>query len=708
MFTTFFLMITLTAWSQTEISGSVKKENGEPIPFANVLIENTYDGTTADESGKFKFQTEEKDSVTILVRALGFYERRLSMIAKGRSISIEVSLREQVNELSAVTISAGAFVASDESRRTVFRAVDIATTAGATADIAGALNTLPGTQKVGESGRLFVRGGEGNETRTFIDGMVVLDAYSPSGPNAPSRGRFLPFMFKGTSFSTGGYSAEFGQALSSALVLDSKDNSELTRTDIGLLSVGADVTHTQAWKSGSAAAKVQYTDIRPYIDAVEQNIDWKKAPVSIQGIAAFRQKVGKTGMLKLFGNFNESDFSLYNHDIDGQREKQLYRLNNKYEYINASYKSVLNQNWIVKGGFSYTGTRNDNTLDNVSYNEAEHGTHSKLVFEGSITDRVELKAGAEAIARIYSFKSDADNAFDETIGAAFVEADLYASNNFVTRAGLRSEFNSLNGDATLDPRLSFAYKTGSSSQVSFAYGTFTQSVKNEWLRYNTELASEKAQHFILNYQRTSDRKTFRVESYYKIYDDLIKFNNGPDPSFNNGGYGYARGLEFFWRDSESIKNTDYWLSYSFLDTKRNYLNFDESLTPVFSSAHNFSAVGKYFIREINSQLGVTYSFASGRPFNNPNLARMNAGRTPAYHDLSFNWSYLPKPYLIVYLSCTNLTGRDNIFGYEYSDNRNESGVFNSRAIRQPAPRFIFIGIFITLSKEKSVNQLPTL
>src|SRR6185436_1392463 len=119
----------------------------------------------------------------------------------------------------------------------------------------GALNTLPGTQKVGESGRLFVRGGDGNETRTFIDGMLVLDAYGPSAPNTPSRGRFLPFMFKGTSFSTGGYSAEYGQALSSALVLDTKDITEATRTDLGFLSVGADVAHTQVWDRSSLSGK---------------------------------------------------------------------------------------------------------------------------------------------------------------------------------------------------------------------------------------------------------------------------------------------------------------------------------------------------------------------------------------------------------------------------------------------------------------------
>ena len=73
-----------------------------------------------------------------------------------------------------------------------------------------------------------------------------------------------------------------------------------------------------------------------------------------------------------------------------------------------------------------------------------------------------------------------------------------------------------------------------------------------------------------------------------------------------------------------------------------------------------------------------------------------------------NVAYLPKPYLIFYISCTNLLGRDNIFGYEYSPVRDDTGVYNSRAIRQPAPRFLFVGIFITLSKDKSVNQLPSL
>src|SRR5688572_30008859 len=249
--TLFFLTTALQGSGQIKISGRISDERGEVIPGANVFLEDTYDGASSNVAGRFEFVTYEQGKRILVVKFVGYKDFSKEIQILHQDFVLDVILKETINELQAVTISAGAFTASEASRRTIFRALDIATTAGATADIAGALNSLPGTQKVGESGRLFIRGGDGNEVRTFIDGMVVLDAYSPTAPNTPSRGRFLPFMFKGMSFSTGGYSAEFGQALSSALVLESKDKAELIRTDFGILSVGGDVGHTQAWQKGS-------------------------------------------------------------------------------------------------------------------------------------------------------------------------------------------------------------------------------------------------------------------------------------------------------------------------------------------------------------------------------------------------------------------------------------------------------------------------
>jgi hypothetical protein len=199
-----------------------------------------------------------------------------------------------------------------------------------------------------------------------------------------------------------------------------------------------------------------------------------------------------------------------------------------------------------------------------------------------------------------------------------------------------------------------------------------------------------------------------VETYYKKYLELVKFDIGNPNVLFNSGNGYAKGVELFWRDNKSLKKVDYWISYSFLDTKRDYLNFPSSATPSFASKHNFSVVYKHFISKLKSQVGVTYSYGSGRPYYNPNSENFNSDYTPSYQDLSANISYLPKNWIIVYASCTNLLSRDNIFGYQYSNAPDANGTYAGRPVMQPAKHFLFLGVFLTISKNKSVNQLPNL
>lgn len=714
--TSLALLLTFTAGiAQTLISGKVSDEKGESIPGANVSLKDTYDGASTNIDGSFRFSSTEKGKHVLVVTFVGYKNHEQAVELTGTPLVLNIELKETINQLEAVTITAGAFTASDESRRTVFKALDIATTAGATADIAGALNTLPGTQKVGESGRLFVRGGEGNETKTFIDGMVVLDAYGPAAPNTPSRGRFLPFMFKGTSFSTGGYSAEYGQALSSALALDSKDKQEVTRTDLGILSVGGDVSHTQVWDRASLAGKIQYTNISPYYGLVNQEVDWKKPFASLEGSSAYRKEIGKQGMLKAYGNFSTTSFSLYQHGIADPSQKRLLKVDNDYAYANAFYKDQLSEKWTIRGGLSYSYIGNDANIEGDNADETEQGVHAKTVVEGSISDKVEIKAGAEIISRSYEqvltsavLSASKLLAFTENMTAVFAEGDVYASNAFVTRVGVRAEHNSLLNEVSVDPRISLGYKLHTDGQFSLAYGTFRQAPKNDWLKLNNNLQQEKAQHYIANYQYIANNRTFRVETYYKAYEDLVKFTTNQEEVSNNNGKGYAQGLELFWRDNKSIKNADYWISYSYLDSKRDYLNYTAEVMPSFASAHNFSFVYKHFVSKLKTQFGATYSYSSPRPFNNPNENTFMNGRTPAYHDLSINISYLPKSNIIVYASCTNILGRDNIFGYEFASTPDANGVYAGKAIRQPARNFLFLGVFITLSKDKGMNMLPSL
>ena len=73
-----------------------------------------------------------------------------------------------------MVISAGSFEASDENKSVILRPIDIVSTAGANADIYSVLNTLPGTQKIGETEGLFVRGGTAGESKTILD---IADGY---------------------------------------------------------------------------------------------------------------------------------------------------------------------------------------------------------------------------------------------------------------------------------------------------------------------------------------------------------------------------------------------------------------------------------------------------------------------------------------------------------------------------------------------------
>jgi outer membrane cobalamin receptor len=403
---------------------------------------------------------------------------------------------------------------------------------------------------------------------------------------------------------------------------------------------------------------------------------------------------------------------LYQHTSEDYNKKVLYDLTNDYQYFNGFYKNRLNDNWSARGGISFTCLQNAEQIENANMEELQKGLHVKTVVEGSLSDRIELRSGIEVIDRAYDQIVASDSSqkysFHEAVTSVFIEGDIYASNAFVVRTGGRLEHNNLIDRVSIDPRISLAYKIGTHGQASIAYGKFRQSVRNEFLRINHNLEAERADHYILNYQVIKDKRTFRMETFYKRYHKLVKFIDGDHTNLTNLGNGDAMGIELFWRDNASINRLDYWISYSYLDTKRNYLDFPYDAMPSFASKHNFSLVTKYFVQKIKSQLGFTYSFASARPYNNPNADSFNGGRTPNYADLSFNWSYLPTTSLIIHFSCSNLLGRDNIFGYEYSRTPLEDGTFASRAVRQPAPRFLFLGIFITLSKDKSVNQLPSL
>jgi hypothetical protein len=260
----------------------------------------------------------------------------------------------------------------------------------------------------------------------------------------------------------------------------------------------------------------------------------------------------------------------------------------------------------------------------------------------------------------------------------------------------------------LSPRLSTAYKTTPNSQFSLAYGWFYQNPVDDYLLYTNHLNQERADHYTFSYQSSVNNRTLRIELYYKDYKNLVKTNGGEfylPTSYTNLGSGYAKGLDLFWRDSKTIKNGDYWISYSYLDTKRDYRNFPETAIPTFASTHNFSVVYKHWLNGWRSLVGANFKYSSPRVYNDPNSPVFNGERMLPYRSLDLSWSFLYRKNIILYGAVTNVMGFKNEFGRRYATTSDANGNYPSSAIQPSSNRFYVIACFITLTRKGDANQL---
>lgn len=686
--------------ANTTINGKVSNNKGRPIVGANVMIDDSYDGTLTDANGHFEFKTNLEGQQLLMVSFIGYKSTFYSFnIATTNTISIIMTA--SFNNLSSVEITAGSMQASANTKNAVLSPMDIVTTAGAIGDVFGALQRLPGTSQNTTDGRLFVRGGNARESQIFIDGQRVFQPFLSTVGNTPTRSRYSPFLFKGVNFSTGGYDAEFGQALSAIVNLNSTDVAKKDELNISLMSVGGGLSGTKAWKKSSFTFNSQYFNLAPYNEVISQRINFTKPFELFSGEAIYRNQFRK-GLFKTYVGGTFSNMELINANIIFPKREFIKNRNNN-AYINSNYKGKLGKGWKVRTGIaaSYDNTffRSNNFR---SKNEVYDG-HLKVNFSKRFSNYIKWNVGGE------QFLSSTDNS--SAISAAWSDGAFRIGNHFVAKVGLRYGYFNAANEHSIQPRAALAIKASSSSQFSLTYGKFSQLYNANRSLESLHLSSEKATHYTANYTFKKNERLLRTEIFHKRYNDLVLFDGNSifeSSQFSNGGFGKANGAELFWRDKKSIKNFEYWVTYSYLDNERFSENFTETATPSFGAKHNFSLVTKLWSDKWKTQIGASWAASSGRTFTNPNKVGFLNDKTNWTNGLNLNLAYLISPQKVLFVSASNVLGGNNTFGYRYANSPNSIGTFQREAIRPPADQFFFVGFFWTFSENKSKNMLEQL
>ncbi len=743
--TSLLLLGFTTTGAQVTISGRVSDNKGKPIPGVSIQLKDSYDGATTDSSGSYSFSTDEKGERFLQVTTAGYFAVVQKVTIGASAIVQNISLKEQITELKAVVITAGSFEASDKNKGAVLNSLDIVTTPSANADVTSAFKTLPGTQQVGESEGLFVRGGSATEAKIYMDGNLVNNFFYSSTPGIATRGRFNPFLFKGTIFSSGGYSALYGQALSSALILESTDLPDRSQADVGISVVGIGGGFQQLAKNKKSSWGISYNHTNLWlgfkINKFKQ--DFYDIPVYNQLDANFRIKTKNGGFIKYYFYISDNKTGFRSPDIDSSTLKDAFHIKNLNTYQNINWKDRIGNGWKINTGISFSTNKDDilNELQDASNkkvvietpayftfknfgveNKASYA-QARVVLEKKLAGLSALRFGSDyfysnekTTYTSYNSQKFTEKVIDK-IFAGFAETDIYITNNLAAKVGSRIEHSEVLDKWNIAPRLSLAYKFPDNSQASFAYGIFYQNPERRLLPALAAVDYSKATHYILQYSKQSKDYTFRTELFYKKYNRLYKtdFNNfGQQLAANTLGYGDAKGIEFFWRDKKTFKNVDYWISYSYLDTKRDYLNFPSAIQPSFAANHTASFVFKRFVLPWKTGFNLSYSFATGRPYyriaddnGQGKFEITDQGKTINFNSMSFSINYIPslgkkdnKTFAVWVLGVNNVLGQNQVYTYNYSSDGSRK-----EAVTPPSKRFIFIGCFLSFGIDRTQDAI---
>lgn len=704
-FLLFFLAY--AAFGQSSVSGIIRNEDKMPVAGASVSLQNTLDGATTDSAGHFSFPTTEKGNQILEVSSIGF-ETFTQNIVVGKSIDLDISLKKISNTLDQVTITAGTLGSADGNGKTVLDPLDVVTTAGSGADPVAAMQMLPGVQKTGTQTGMMVRGGDASEAAIVVDGLTLQNPFFTDAPGMQSRSRFNVFQFKGIAFSSGGYSARYGQAMSSVLEMNTLDLPDESTVNVGLHMAGVYASADKLFNKDrmSISATASYFNLSPFYKVAKTNFDFYNVPRGESGSLNYIWKTKKGGLLKVKGNYSRSESGIRLPNPFEAGTDMNFAVKNENAFGQASFMQRFGTKfkWFTAASYSYN---NDETKwGDFPVNTLEKRAQARTELNWYAHTKLDVLAGVEGSAIELEKTFDTlSGAYKEQLVAGYLEAEWRPVYWLAIQPGLRLEHNGFLKTTTLAPRLSASVRTGTFSQASIAGGMFYQDPAKQYLWQNYKLEQQLAIHYIANWMYSKSDRTFRVEAYYKDYQQLVReYGNHYDPNdyrflsgkVDNSGYGYADGLEVFFRDKKTVKNLDFWLSYSYINTKRLYKNFPEEATPSFIADHNLSVVGKYWIDKIHTMVSGTYSFASGKPYYDPNNSTFLSDRTPVYNNLALQASYLTsvgKWFMVIYAGVDNVLNQKNVFGYRYSaDGR-------SRYPIVPALyRSVFVGVNFSLTK----------
>ncbi len=202
------------------IAGKITEKGKDPIPFANIIILGTRQGTAADENGNFVLPGVPVGTVQVQVQAIG-YDKMVQAVevnaGQTATVTFNFGASKVVKEIEEIVVTAEKRI--DTKSSTTKQSITAEKLREIPVDnLRDAVATKAGI--VAQGGELHFRGGRGGEVKFQFDGVEVSDPLFGRNANIAN------LAVAGTEILSGGFDAEYGNALSGVVSVSTKEGTD--------------------------------------------------------------------------------------------------------------------------------------------------------------------------------------------------------------------------------------------------------------------------------------------------------------------------------------------------------------------------------------------------------------------------------------------------------------------------------------------------
>ena len=705
-----FAFIQLNAQSGI-ISGFISdSSSAEALIGANVILQETGQGMATDINGYYIIQDITPGDYVLMVSYVGFKLKKEKLkISDGQSIKLDISLSEDVVELTQIEVTAEQIQRKSNiqpSKINLSPRMMKAAPALAEPDLFRTIQALPGVLTTSEfSTGLVIRGGNTDQNLILLDGVTV---YNPSHLG----GIFSNFIVDGVKEAElikGAYNAEYGGRLSAVLNIISREGNQKKfegKANLSLLSAQATIEgpfYKGAWV---------FSGRRTYFDKIFQNVP-TIPPYYFYDIQShiYTDLTSKDRLSLSF--YNGVDDLLF--DTFGLTGRWGNRT------VSAQYRRVFSEKLI--GNFLYANS--------LFFTEFGLGGSNGLVSDNQIDDATvaanfswfkssesTLKFGAQIKNLGFLYTNSFNDSLQFEINtkpkefANYMKLKYSASKRLILEPGLRINLYNVYSDSIFpDLRFGMKYLLNDNRYLNFSVGNYHQfiatfqddynpNILDQWIAVDNSVSPAKSSQIVLGYEEyIKDLYKIQVEGYYKDIKNLFTFEDTratTDEAISDSvlsdivtpSDGYAYGLELFAQKMSGRLSG--WLAYTFSVSRKSmnsiFYGEEEEYYNSWDRTHSFSALGNYIFNnkwdmnwKLSLQSGQAYTPIIGYynqilPEGLDEVYRTipgtrNSARYSPYSRLDLGIVYHTKLFgskMDIYVQVINILNRKNIFRKSYN------------------------------------------